>query len=238
MKGFLASKSRADQIVRRWLASILCFSILLTAGVCFVSSGRSAYADEYKEPIVRVGIVLRDEGRKSYSLSASGGFSFGYMNKSTDEFTSLGTTAEKSLTSSLDDSHYLEVAGFSLGGKDYLPSDPQALDALKQFFGGYGLVPFLSYHDGLCFRMGSFSTASAAKECLDTVLADIQSANDTGEEIILPLTVVSPLSSSVIIKSGSTPVISFASSNAALAVAVQALQSGSKPTYMSAGSSE
>ena len=105
-----------DKMVRRITSGIL-VTLLVFLGVVVGSSplpsgSFTVSADTYEEPMIRIGLVLREKRATSYKISAAKGFRFGYMDQSNDRFVSFDITDETAVKAELDDFYYIEFYSF------------------------------------------------------------------------------------------------------------------------------
>ena len=108
-----------DKMVRRITSGIL-VTLLVFLGVVVCSSplpsgSFTVSADTYEEPVIRIGLVLREKRATSYKISAAKGFRFGYMDQSNDRFVSFDITDETAVKAELDDFYYIDDETVSAG---------------------------------------------------------------------------------------------------------------------------
>ena len=89
-----------DRAVRRICGALATLFICLALFVCLPSLdvGQTVSADNYVQPLVRIGIALKDDELTSFSVSTESGFRYGYINKNTDEFVGVGRVTEAQVT--------------------------------------------------------------------------------------------------------------------------------------------
>lgn len=226
---FFQIKGQADLVVRRIASLVLCLlmilgGVLLTEG----SSHDMQYeAADYVEPIVRVALTLENEGYTSYSVSTASGYTFGYMNCSTDEFVPVGTTSLTSCRADLDNRYYIELYSLAVGEEELDLFSEDGVLILESLLAGYGMDLIPSYNDRLCYRMGPFDTSEDAEAMMELFVSDIGAMNEinaaTGAaQYILGVQVSAPKSSSVAFSgSGGALLFSFSSENVNLALAAE-----------------
>ncbi len=239
LKASFKIKNKTDFVIRRITSAILFLAVLTTNAVCLTAGkgGTDSQAAEYVEPYIRVGIVMDEEEETHYSVTAAEGFSFGYIDFVTDEFTVLGSTSEKVINADLDYLFYVEITSYSNGDQIYDFSDPLTLMELEAFIGGYGLLLFPAYADGFCYRAGPYSTAEEASAYVDMIVNDVNAFNETGASVSLGISVKASSEHSVLLTDEyGRAVFSFSSSSENIATAVSAVDEGQGAAYMTAGS--
>ena len=238
-----------DKLVRRITSGIL-VTLLVFLGVAVISSplpsgSFTVSADTYEEPVIRIGLVLREKRATSYKVSAAKGFRFGYMDQSNDRFVSFDITDETAVKAELDDFYYIEFYSFFSEGKQYDLSSETATDLLLSLVEGYALRLIPAFCDAYCYRVGPFSSSEEAEEFFLMIQSDIENKNQNGSSLQIGIRTVSPTSSSVLLRKillvdgkeqPGEPIFSFAGSNADCALAVAPAQYGDSEISMSANS--
>lgn len=238
-----------DKLIRRIVSGVL-VTLLVFLSIVVLSSplpfgSFTVSADTYKEPVIRIGLVLREKRVTSYKVSAAKGFHFGYMDQSNDQFVSFDITEETAIKVELDNFYYIEFYSFFSEGERYELSSETATDLLQGLVEGYALKLIPAFCDEYCYRIGPFSSLSEAEEFFLMIQNDIENKNQNGSSLQIGIRTVAPTSASVLLRKillvdekeqSGEPIFSFAGTDTNYALAVAPTQSEGSEISISANS--